>query len=104
MIDVRVPNDARALLSGMYASARIVEATTANAILVPKEAIATRDGKRVVQKVQGDAVTFVEVVEGLTDGTRVQIVKGLAAGDTVLADARKQIASGAKVRGIANAR
>jgi len=101
MIDVRVPNNGRALLSGMYATARIVEATIANALLVPKEAIATRDGKRIVQKVQGDTVTAVEIKEGLTDGTRVQIVKGLSAGDTVLADARKQIASGTKVRGIA---
>ena len=104
MIDVRVPNNGRALLSGMYATARIIEATTANALLVPKEAIATRDGKRIVQKVQGDTVTAVEIKEGLTDGTRVQIVTGLSAGDTVLADARKQIASGTKVRGIADRR
>ena len=54
--------------------------------------MATRDGKRIVQKVQGDTVSIVEVVEGLTDGARVQIVKGLAAGDTVLADARRQLA------------
>ena len=101
MIDVRVPNNGHALLSGMYATARIVEATSANALLVPKDAIATRDGKRIVQKVQGDTVTTVEITEGLTDGTRVQIVKGLSAGDTVLADARKQIAAGTKVRGIA---
>jgi HlyD family secretion protein len=100
-IDVRVPNSGRTLLSGMYASARIVEATTANAILVPKDAITTRDGKRIVQKVQGDTVTSIEITEGLSDGTRVQIVKGLSAGDTVLADARKQLAPGTKVRAIA---
>jgi RND family efflux transporter MFP subunit len=103
-IDVRVPNDGRTLLSGMYASARIIEATAANAIVVPKDAVTTRDGKRVAQKVDGSTVTIVEVVEGLSDATRVQIVKGLAAGDTVLADARKQIAAGAKVRGIAQTR
>ncbi len=45
-------------------------------------------------------MSFVEVTEGLSDGARVQIVKGLAAGDTVLADARRPIAAGAKVRGI----
>jgi RND family efflux transporter MFP subunit len=99
-IDVRVPNGANALLSGMYATARIIEATSANAIVLPKEAVTTRQGKRGVQKVQGDTVTFVEVVEGLSDGARVQIVKGLAAGDTVFADARRPIAAGAKVRGI----
>ena len=99
-IDIRVPNDGRTLLSGMYASARVVEATTANAILIPKEAVTSRDGKRIVQKVQGNSVSVVEVVEGLSNGARVQIVKGLAAGDTVLADARRQLAVGAKVRGI----
>jgi HlyD family secretion protein len=99
-IDVRVPNHGRTLLSGMFASARIVEATMPNAIVVPKEAVTTRDGKRIVQKVQGDTVTVVEVVEGLADGARVQIVKGLSAGDTVLADARRQLAAGAKVRAI----
>jgi HlyD family secretion protein len=103
-IDVRVPNDGRALLSGMYATARIAEASATNVILVPKDAVATRDGKRIVQKVQGDAVSIVEVVEGLADGTRVQIVKGLAAGDSVLADGRRQLATGSKVRGIAEGR
>ena len=99
-IEVRVPNDGRTLLSGMYANARIIEATTENAILVPKEAVATKDGKRVVQKVHGDTVTAVEVTEGLADGTRIQITKGLNAGDLVLADARRPIAAGTKVRGI----
>ncbi len=103
-IDVRVPNDGRALLSGMYATARIAEASATNVVLVAKDAVATRDGKRVVQKVQGDAVSIVEVVEGLADGTRVQIVKGLAAGDAVLADGRRQLATGSKVRGIAEGR
>ena len=99
-IEVRVANDSRALLSGMYATARIVEAASADALLVPIEAVITRDGKRVVQKVQGDTVSAVEVVEGLRDGRRVQIVKGLAEGDVVMADARRPLAPGAKVRGI----
>jgi len=99
-IDVRVPNDARALLSGMYATARIIEATRTDALLVPKEAVTTREGKRVVQKVDGSSVSTIAVTEGLADGSRVQIVSGLAAGDLVLADARRQLAAGSKVRGI----
>ena len=99
-IDVRVPNDGRTLLSGMFATARIIEATSTNAVLVPKEAVTTKDGKRVVQKVTGDAVTTVAVTEGLSDGERVQIKTGLNAGDVVLADARRPLAAGAKVRGI----
>ncbi len=104
MIDVRVPNPNRALLSGMYATARIVESTVANAVLVPKEAVISKDGKRVVQKVQGDVLSTVVVTEGLSDGTLVQIVSGLAAGDTVMADARRQVPAGSTVRGTATKR
>ena len=104
IVDVRVPNNNRALLSGMYATARIIESTVANAVLVPKDAVMTKDGKRIVQKVQGDTVSTVVVTEGLSDGTRVQIASGLAAGEIVLADARRQIPAGSKVRGIAAAR
>ena len=64
MVDVRVPNADRALLSGMYAAARIVESTVANAVVVPKDAVMTKDGKRVVQKVQGDVLSTVVVTEG----------------------------------------
>lgn len=100
-IDVRVPNANRALLSGMYATARIVEATATGVVIVPKEAVMTRDGQRVVRKVTGDTLSTVVVTEGLSDGTHVQILTGLADGDAVMADARRQLPAGAKVRGIA---
>jgi hypothetical protein len=48
--------------------------------------------------VQGDAVTAVDVQEGLSDGQRVQILAGLAPGDMVVSDARRQIGPGTKVR------
>jgi RND family efflux transporter MFP subunit len=96
-IEVRVPNADNALLAGMYASARLVLAEADQALLVPREAIVTRDGQRMVLKVTGDTVTPVAVVEGLTDGRVVAIVSGLAAGDQVLADARRQLPADARV-------
>lgn len=101
-IEIRVPNPDAALLSGMYATARIVTASASEGVIVPREAVTTRAGARVVLKVNGDSVQAVPVKEGLTDGQRVQIVSGLAAGDTVVADARRQLADGAKVRATVN--
>jgi RND family efflux transporter MFP subunit len=101
-IEIRVPNADTALLSGMYATARIVTASSSDGVIVPREAVTTRAGKRVVLKVEGDAVNAVTVTEGLTDGQRVQIVTGLAAGDVVVADARRQLSDGAKVRASVN--
>jgi RND family efflux transporter MFP subunit len=101
-IEIRVPNTDAGLLSGMYATARIVTAAASNGVIVPREAVTTRAGRRVVLQVQGDTVTAVPVTEGLTDGQRVQIVSGLAAGDVVVADARRQLSDGAKVRATVN--
>ena len=97
-IEIRVPNPEAVLLSGMYATARIVTASSATGVIVPREAVTTRAGARVVLEVQGDLVKAVPVTEGLSDGQRVQILTGLNAGDIVVADARRQLSDGARVR------
>jgi Cu(I)/Ag(I) efflux system membrane fusion protein len=99
-IEVRVTNPGGALLAGMYATARVVVQRADNAIAVPREAITTRDGTRTVLKVDGGRVSPVAVVEGLNDGRQVQIVSGLAAGDQVVADARRQLPADARVKAI----
>jgi HlyD family secretion protein len=97
-IEVRVVNADNTLLAGMYATARLVVSQAGNALTLPREAVTTRDNQRVVLKVDGDKVTPVPVVEGLNDGRKVQIVSGLSAGDTVVLDARRQLAPDARVR------
>ena len=102
LVEIRVPNPAAALLSGMYATARIVTASATDGVIIPREAVTTRGGRRVALRITGDTVTAVDVTEGLTDGQRVQIVAGLAPGDLVVADARRQLADGARVRPAVN--
>jgi RND family efflux transporter MFP subunit len=99
-IEVRVANADASLLAGMYASARIVLSTAGDVLTLPREAVATREGRRVALKVTGDTVAAVPVTEGVTDGRRVQIVSGLSAGDQVIADARRQLPAGARVKGV----
>ena len=99
-IEVRMNNPNVTLLSGMYGVASIPVERAAQAVTVPREAITTRDGERVVLKINGDVVNAVVVKEGLTDGADVQIVSGLEAGDLVVADARRDVADGVEVRPI----
>lgn len=96
-IEIRVPNPDAVLLSGMYATARIVT-DRAEGVIVPREAITSRAGKRVALVVRSGTIAAVEVTEGLSDTRRVQILTGLSAGDTVVADARRQFADGTRVR------
>lgn len=97
-VELRVPNDNRLLLSGMYASARIIESDQTDALLVPTDAIVTRDGTRVAIRIEGDQAIAVQVTEGARDGRRIQVLSGLKAGDQVLADAKRPIAPGTRVR------
>jgi RND family efflux transporter MFP subunit len=100
-IEIRVDNADGALLSGMYATAMIPVERAPQAIVVPREAVTTRDGRRVVLKIEGDVVQAAPVQEGLHDGSQVQILSGLSSGDTVIADARRDVATGTRVRAVA---
>jgi len=99
-IEVRVDNANGALLAGMYATAQVVLQVAENALTIPREAVTTQNGQRVAFKITGDTLSAVPVVEGLSDGRHVQVVSGLAAGDQLLADARRQLPAGSRVKAV----
>ena len=99
-IEVRVDNSKGTLLAGMYATARIVLQVADNVVTVPREAVTTQNGKRVVFKIDGDKINAAPVTEGLSDGRAVQILSGLNAGEQVLADARRQLPAGSRVKAV----
>jgi hypothetical protein len=41
------------------------------------------------------------VSEGLSNGTHILLISGVKAGDVIIADARREVAEGARVRPIA---
>jgi len=96
-VEITVTNKGGAMLGGMYATARIPTAT-AEGPIVPREAVFDRDGGRAVYRIQGDVVSLVRVTEGLTDGKRVVLTSGVQRGDAIVADARREVVMGARVR------
>ena len=96
-VEIRVTNKAGAMLSGMFATARIPTAT-AEGPVVPREAVFDRNGGRAVYRIQGDTVAVVPVTEGLSDGKRVVLTSGVQRGDRIVADARREVVNGSRVR------
>jgi RND family efflux transporter MFP subunit len=96
-IEVRTTNPGGTMLSGMSGAATIPLERVAQVVAVPREAITTRGGARVALRIADGAIAEVPVTEGLTDGTRVQIASGLQAGDTIVADARRDVGGGVRV-------
>ena len=96
-IEIRVANPRGTLLSGMYGAATIPLERATQVVAVPREAVTTRDGKRVALRLDAETLREVPVTEGVTDGRQVQIASGLQAGDIVVSDARQGAAVGTKV-------
>lgn len=96
-VEIRVANKAGAMLSGMFATARIPTAT-AEGPVVPREAVFDRSGGRAVYRVKDGTVSVVPVTEGLSDGKRVVLTSGVQRGDTIVADARREVVNGSRVR------
>ncbi len=96
-VEIRIANKGGAMLSGMSATARIPIAT-AEGPIVPREAVFDRNGARAVYRIQGDTVSIVTVTEGLSDGKRVVLTSGVQRGDTIVSDARREVAAGTRVR------
>jgi RND family efflux transporter MFP subunit len=96
-IEVRTANPGGALLSGMYGVASIPLQRASAVLAVPREAVVTRGGTRVALRIVDGTVSEVPVREGLANATHVEIAGGLQAGDTIVADARREVAAGARV-------
>jgi membrane fusion protein (multidrug efflux system) len=94
-----IPNTANALVSGLYAEGR-VESESRTALTLPSGAIDRRMARPAVLRVREGKVERVEVELGLVDDRdqRVEVRRGVAAGDVVLLGASQEMAPGTPVR------
>ena len=98
-IIVSIPNKGHTLITGLYADGRISSATE-QGIVVPMSAVDTRMQRPAVSKIVGGKVTRSDVTLGMRDpnAETIQILSGVAAGDTLLVAAAQGITPGTPVR------
>jgi HlyD family secretion protein len=83
-VEIRVTDkDSSLLKSGMSADVEIVTSEQKDVVLVPLVAIRSLQKRRFVQLVNGEQRT---IETGATDGSQMVVVRGLDAGDSVLAN------------------
>lgn len=94
----RVPNADRSLAAGLFAEGRVA-ITSERGLAIPIGALDTRATQPTVKRVRGGTVEIVEVQLGVRDelAERVQVLSGLALGDTVLVGAALGTPEGATV-------
>ncbi len=94
---VRISIDAPGTVrSGMFAEAEVI-ATERSALVVPITALGTSSGEMIVMKVTDGTVARTAVKTGIRDGALVEILDGLAAGDTVVTKAGAFVRDGDRI-------
>jgi RND family efflux transporter MFP subunit len=98
-VKMRVPNPDLALKAGIFALVEIEPRAKTDAVLVPREAIRSEEGRSRVLTVRDGRATPVVVTLGIVSGDRTEILSGLEAGtDVIVGEAARQIAPGMRVR------
>ncbi len=82
-VEIEVTGGPRVLRPGMTANVRISGPLRAETVRVPVEAVLLKEGKPVVYKLGGSGPQPVPVTLGLSDLFYVEVLNGLAAGDSI---------------------
>ncbi len=90
------PDSKDALRPGMFIEAEILVAEH-EAVAIPVTAVGASNGTSVVMRVKDGVVEQVTVQTGIRDGGWVEILSGLAAGDTVVTKAAAFVRSGDRI-------
>jgi len=97
-ITVALPNKAGSLVSGLFAQGRVA-IESREGVVVPLSAIDRRGLRPQVTRVRAGVVERVEVTTGIEDPAQelIELVNGIAVGDTVVIGAARTVQTGARV-------
>ena len=101
VVEALVNNAGRRLLPGQYVTMQFAIGQREHALIAPASAIVRMGGKTTVWVVTGGRAESRPVVIGLQSADRVEIVDGLAGGESLIARGQEGLYAGAKVSEVA---
>ncbi len=97
VVEALVPNDGRRLLPGQYVQMQIETGRKKSAISVPRGAVVRLGGKATVWILKEDRVEPREVITGLANPDRVEILQGLGGQERVVVEGHEGLYADAPV-------
>jgi len=96
-VTVEVANPRGQLLSGLFAYVQLEAGRLSDRIVVPAEAVLSRQGRDLVFTVEGSRAQWTYVTTGRRSGGLVEIVEPLAPGDSVAVEGHHALSHDARV-------
>lgn len=104
LAEARVENPDRTLLPGMFAEVTLTIPGQGKGVLVPGEALLVRDGKTKMAVVgKENKLEYRVVTIGRDTGAKVEVLKGVEAGESVVLNLARQLPEGSAVEAVARA-
>jgi len=97
VVRARIPNSDRLLRPGLFARVNLVLDLKPNTLTVPEQAIMPRGKEHFVYTVVAGKAKQIKVRIGIRRNGRVEIIKGLVNGDTVVTAGHLKIRNGSRV-------
>lgn len=97
-VTVAINEDIEGLLSGMFADVTFHTNTSADAVVIPTEAILTSNSVNYVFVVRDGIANYVQVETGLTGNGVTEVISGLEAGDQLVTVGQAYLSDGDAVR------
>lgn len=99
-VTIEVKDTSRQLKPGMFGRVRIVYDTRENALMIPKAAVITEDGANSVYVLNNNLVFRRPVQTGYVNGLNIEVLKGLADGDSVVTIGHSSLQDSALVQSV----
>lgn len=97
-VTISIDEDVDGLLSGMFADVSFRTDTSADAIVIPTEAILTSNGVQYVFVVEDNTARYVEIGTGLTGSGVTEVTSGLKGGEQLVTVGQAYLSDGDAVR------
>ncbi|RIK96095.1 MAG: hypothetical protein DCC71_22685 [Proteobacteria bacterium] len=98
-VKMRVPNADHALKAGVFAQVEIIPSSKRDALVVPRDAIRSEDGRTRVFTVRDGRAAPIAVTVGVVTESEAEILDGLRVDmPVIVGDAAQQLAAGMRVR------
>jgi HlyD family secretion protein len=97
IVEALVDNAGRRFLPGQYVTMQFSTGERADAVSVPRSAVARLGGKSTVWVVENDRAEPRSVTTGLANAERIEVAEGLAGGERVVTRGHEALYAGARV-------
>ncbi|MFU8860191.1 MAG: efflux RND transporter periplasmic adaptor subunit [Cyclonatronaceae bacterium] len=94
---VMVDDESGNLKPGMFARVSIVHRTNNNALIIPRQAVLTEDGRTSTYVVQDSIAVLKRLTTGFTNGIYIEVLDGLSEGEQVVTAGQASLRDSSKI-------